>query len=349
MPSQIFIKENLRIQAYGWPIYIALMLLVNHNIRPEVTASNQLVAFAITLLMFNACIGLFYTLFLKNWIWKSAVLIVVLFFTATELIQHFGASWIRDSTGPITLLPWSQQDEQYYWRMFNRYLGLLMMSAGLVFHIRSVINAHGLKKEAELRHAKELEAKEMEFAFHMVQINPHFLYNVLNGMQQRTKGVLPEVTESLDQLGDLMHYLLTASKDGVKRVLLFREIEAIESYILLERSRFENCYVDLKVIGEPTVHKLVPGTLLTLVENAFKYGIYTDVDHPIEIRLLIEADSLVFECSNTIDRSRKTSASSGLGHKNIIARMDAVFPGRYTFEALEEGDTYMVKMIINQF
>lgn len=344
MQSKIFLEENLKIQFWGWPIYFLLVLLINHHVRPDKTFIDQLVACGLFFLAFNGCILILYLVMMKKWIWKSVVLVILLYLLMTESIHFMGGVWI-DLKEDIH----SGETETYYWNMLNKYIGAWTMAVGLVFHIKATINARLREKEARLRHAKEIEAKEMEFAFRTVQNNPHFLMNVLTNLKQRTAQVLPDVAEHIGQIATLVTYQLSASNEGTKQVLLYKEINALQLYLALERSRFTECFVDFEITGQASHHKMVPTTLITLVENAFKYGLYTDSSNPVKIRLDIAEDQIVFQCTNTIDQSKQDRPSMGLGHKIIRTRLDFVYGERYSLEASKMGqDKYHVNLIIDQ-
>ncbi len=335
MLTKIFLQESIRVQLLCWPLYMLLMLLINSKVHPETGWLSQLLAWLILLVVFNGCLAILYIVFLKKMIWKSIVLIIILYIVLTEGVYYMGRGWVE-----LKEELFSTKREQYYWTMFANYIGVWIMAGGLLFHIKSRVNDRLRREQELLRYEKEIEAKEMEFALRTVQLSPHFLFNVLSGMRSRTQMVLPEVAKDMDSLADLMKYTLSASEEGKKKVLLYKEVEALEYYIALERSRFENTYIDYTVQGMSLSHKIVPVSLITLVENAFKYGVYTDAQCPMEIRLLITDDMLLFECTNKIDRAKVGLRSLGTGHKNLRSRLEIAFPGRYHFEALEMADDW---------
>lgn len=344
MPGKIFLRESIRIQLVCWPIYLLLMLLINSKLKPEADGLSQLIAWLILLFVFNACLAILYVVFLRKMIWKSLLLIIVLYVLLTEGMYYMGEEWIE-----LREELFSTKREQYYWTVFANYIGVWIMAGSLLFHIWSRINDRLRQEEALRRHQKEIEAREMQFALRTVQVNPHFLFNALAGMRSRTQELLPAVAGDMDRLSDLMWYILSASEEGKKKVLLYKEVEALESYIALERSRFEHTYIDYRVEGMSLSHKIVPVSLITLVENAFKYGIYTEGQTPIEIKLSITEEAVLFECTNRIDKAKGLQSSLGTGHRNLRSRLEIAFPGCYQFEALEIGDDrYYVGLRIEQ-
>lgn len=339
MPKYFFMRENLRIQCMAWPLYCTIVLIINNQIRPYITFGDECIALILLILIFNACMLIFYAMVLKKWIWKSVALVILLFILLAELIGQLELFGVRI---------YNAQEATYYWTMLSKYIGVWIMAAGLVFHIKSQLNVKLKQQETELRHQKEMEAKEMEFAFRTVQLNPHFLFNVLSTIQGKTIQLLPEVAHDMEQLAQLLRYLLESSDQVKKKVLLINEMEALEQYIQLEKSRFDHVYMQYRVVGEPTFHKVGPGLLITLVENAFKYGLYTDHDKPIIISLCIDEDKIVFECSNWIDIAKKKSASLGIGLKNLQERLEFAFSNGFKYDTSIKDNRYNVRLLINQ-
>jgi sensor histidine kinase YesM len=123
--------------------------------------------------------------------------------------------------------------------------------------------------------ALELKASlaEARLAGLRAQLNPHFLYNVLNtaamlAREQRTE----ETVSVLARLGDLLRYVLREEASGETE--LRDEVEFLRRYLDLERIRFaDRLQVSFEV--DPALDAVkVPSLLLQpLVENAVRHGI----------------------------------------------------------------------------
>src|SRR6202012_5364790 len=84
------------------------------------------------------------------------------------------------------------------------------------------------------RQKMELEQKQL-----LAQINPHFIFNCLNSIQQFV--VQNDTLNANKYLADfalLMRQTLDNSKDGV--ITLRREMEYLENYLSFESMRFED-------------------------------------------------------------------------------------------------------------
>ena len=137
------------------------------------------------------------------------------------------------------------------------------------------IDAIRLAHERYERQLREQEigrlASEAELRALRSQINPHFLFNALT-----TIGYLIQTapTRALDTLMKLTALLRAVLRSEGEFTTLGRELDLIESYLDIERARFEH---RLRVhIDVPTALKSlrVPPLLLQpVVENAVKHGI----------------------------------------------------------------------------
>lgn len=107
------------------------------------------------------------------------------------------------------------------------------------------------------------------------QMNPHFIYNVLNTVQ----GLLydnrkTEVGNLLGNFSDLMRKTLQASDQQLQS--LREEIENISLYLELEKARFDKDFeyvIEVNLIDDPS-DLIIPSMLLQpFAENAVKHGL----------------------------------------------------------------------------
>lgn len=118
----------------------------------------------------------------------------------------------------------------------------------------------------------ELANKSIELKALQAQINPHFIYNTLQciaaeSLEQNNL----ELYRSITTLGQMMQYSMDTRHTCVE---LRQEIDNCVHYTALQKMRFSNTDVELKLDTSPDTLKLpVPKMILQpLVENAFKHG-----------------------------------------------------------------------------
>lgn len=120
----------------------------------------------------------------------------------------------------------------------------------------------------------EQKARTNQLTVLRTQMNPHFLFNALNSIQEFI--ILNEkrlANEYLGKFAQLMRtYLDHSSKDWIP---LLEEISALKLYLELEQLRFEDIKIDLQIFPE-LIHEeiLIPPLFVQpYVENAFKHGL----------------------------------------------------------------------------
>ena len=92
------------------------------------------------------------------------------------------------------------------------------------------------------------------------QLNPHFLFNALTLVQNKIDPASPG-QEVVQMLSDYLRYSLATSKPLEP---LGRELDALESYLELQRARFVgnlDCFIEA---SPAALHVLVPPMLMVL-------------------------------------------------------------------------------------
>jgi LytS/YehU family sensor histidine kinase len=150
------------------------------------------------------------------------------------------------------------------------YAFLLVAWSGLYFGIQ----AHFAHQEARLRLAEaEAHAAAARLRALRLQLNPHFLFNALNGVSTLiAEGRTADANRMLARLGDLLRDTLEG--DDRAEVPLEDELALARRYLDVERSRFGDL-LRVEVRAERGAERaLVPALILQpLVENAVKHAI----------------------------------------------------------------------------
>lgn len=204
-------------------------------------------------------------------------------------------------------------------------------------------------RELELLNARlELEKKEADFQLLKAQINPHFLYNSLNYLYAGALPVSDKLAEGILTLSEIMKYSFSTSDHEVNgKVLLKDEISYVEKVIKMNSLRFnEHFHVTFNASGVGETDRIIPFVLITIVENALKYGEVTDANHPVTFNLEISNGELNFEGSNKKRNLHTPVPSTGLGMSNMISRLKKRYADRFELKVTETADVYSVKLKI---
>jgi LytS/YehU family sensor histidine kinase len=189
----------------------------------------------------------------------------------------------------------------------------------------------------------QLQLKEQELKFLKMQIHPHFLFNTLNtlyGFALKKSEKAPEMILKLSNLLDYILYQVDKPK-----VLLQDEINHIEDYISLEKSRFQEglqITFDKKLMDEKL--EIAPMLLLPFVENAFKHGKQIDGVVKISITLKVDKNELNFRVENSA--IKKEHSKSGIGLENIKKRLEMLYPEKHILEISQNGELFKVNLKI---
>ncbi|HBH47688.1 MAG TPA: hypothetical protein DDX98_03570, partial [Bacteroidales bacterium] len=146
------------------------------------------------------------------------------------------------------------------------------------------------------------------------QINPHFLFNSLNGLVT----LVDENTKAVDYIQNLSEFLRYILKSRDTELVLVRsEVEMMKKYIIIQQLRFgKNLQVDLDIPENYYHYSLPPLVLQMLVENCIKHNIVAS-DNPLQIAIKASKKEIIVR--NNLQKKFENN-STGHGLKNIIER-----------------------------
>ena len=215
----------------------------------------------------------------------------------------------------------------YFGRDFNTQI-LLVLCAFLIKCIRDFFKNEALK----------IEKITMELAYLKSQINPHFLFNTMNNLYGLSLSEPEKTPDVILKISEMMRYMLYESNE--EKVPLTKEIEYLNSYIELEKIRYEGqTFVDFTVEGNTNNKLIAPLLLISFIENIFKHGNIQDADNQVVICLKVEDNQLIFKQKNTI-AIREKDKMGGLGLKNVERRLFLLYPNKYTLNIKNDNGIY---------
>ncbi len=185
-----------------------------------------------------------------------------------------------------------------------------------------------------------------ELRFLKNQINPHFLFNMLNNANVLIRKNPAEASQVLFKLEDLLRYQM--NDNFREHVPLRSDIRFLNDYLNLEKIRRDHFDYSITEEGEIDAIQLPALLFIPFVENAVKHNF--DSEHPSFVHLFFKVDNdrLEFRCENSkpavaIAKSRV----GGIGLTNIRRRLELLYPGRYLLEVAETENQYTVTLKLN--
>ncbi|MEO7562207.1 MAG: histidine kinase [Ferruginibacter sp.] len=178
------------------------------------------------------------------------------------------------------------------------------------------------------------------------QINPHFLFNILNTIYIQVETSPDKARQSIHSLSHLLHYQFNQGAN--EKVALEMEIAYMEDYILLQRSRLEEI-VEVNFIKtiDNAAYTIAPLILITFVENSFKHFAANNVTPKINIELFIKKGNLFFNVINSSRNIQNEKDRKRIGIMNVKRRLELLYPGKYSLRTEDMASTYYVELKIN--
>ncbi|MDD4514530.1 histidine kinase [Massilibacteroides sp.] len=185
----------------------------------------------------------------------------------------------------------------------------------------SVILLRQLRSKQEMMLAYEkLKSEKFKSSYNalMGQINPHFFFNSLNGLNALIRGGEKEQTlQYLDELSNVFRYILQSNHKEL--VSLSEELQFVKAYTYLLSVRYEGkLFFSIQTDPGYLFWHLPILSILPLVENAVKHNVISR-QYPLRIDIYTTQDDQVV-VSNKIQPKVEESKGSGIGLKNLWER-----------------------------
>ena len=231
----------------------------------------------------------------------------------------------------------------YIPKIFNKIIsnyGIPVLAATIVIFKKWYIDELNSKKLAQ-------EKLEAELKFLKSQIHPHFLFNTLNNLYALTLIKSEKTPDVVLKLSGLLDYMLYNSNDEF--VSLEKEIEILESYLELEKLRYDK-RLDLKYHLEGNIKnkQIAPLILLPFLENSFKHGASNDRATPkVVINIRVAEEYLhLYVFNSTPAKNNQEKVSEGIGLKNVRRRLELIYPDAHQLDCIQKPKHFEVDLKI---
>lgn len=220
---------------------------------------------------------------------------------------------------------------------------IIILSVSIVFFLILFLLYKYRMKQRLKKQTQEKRLRELQMAAIRAQMNPHFLFNSLNSVQnliQQNRAQEAHLYLS-DFAGMIRKVLRNSDKEEVS---LAEEIEMLEQYLKLEQLRFDFNY---SIEVDPKIDQnlfMVPSMILQPVaENAILHGLqHKTGDKIMSIRILKHANTvqiIVDDNGIGIEAAKKLKTNSnGVGlrmNEERIQMMKEKYGGNYSFKLID--------------
>ncbi len=229
-----------------------------------------------------------------------------------------GTMFAREAAEVAAHPPWPPIG---HWVMFT---SVLSTWCSLYFGIKAMLDleAERARSVCALKLADSARLRALQS-----QLNPHFLFNALNGIATLIReGERTRAADTVDTLSDFLR--LTLQKLDSPEIPVREELAFIEQYLRIQRLRFGSA-VEATVDADPDTHDaLVPTLILQpLVENAVRHGVLARAQGGalfVSIRRRDEALVITVEDDGP-GLNGESAHPYGVGFKNSAERLAALY------------------------
>lgn len=237
----------------------------------------------------------------------------------------------------------------YFWEtslfsIFVLLFLLLLITISVIYYRKKLI----------IQHNQQLLLNTLELKSLKAQMNPHFLFNILNNLQSAY--ILKDEIEA-NKIFIKFSSLLRSTLDIVNndRITLNNEINYLKSYLELESSRYENFNFNFFIDDKLEINKIVIPVMVLqpIIENSLIHGLAASKrdTKQITINFNIVNENIQVEIidngvgrSNKIEKVEKKNKSYGTKIiKERLSIMKILEKKNYSFELI---DVYENSLII---
>jgi LytS/YehU family sensor histidine kinase len=204
---------------------------------------------------------------------------------------------------------------------------LIFHGAWVAIYLVFAMQRH--RHQAELRQAQLGEALQTaELRLLKSQLNPHFLFNALNGLRSLIVDDPTHARDAVTQLARTLRYSLASGEEDL--VSLERELEMVDDYLSLESMRLaERLRVEREIAPAARTVRVPVMLLQTMVENAIKHGIaQLKEGGTLRIAAHVQEKELVLRVVNPRPIDNSPAESGGVGLRNSSERLRLMFGSR---------------------
>jgi len=273
---------------------------------------------------------------------------------------HIVAAWAFAATVSVGLLGfrvlfWPDLWSSPRWwtyaeRQFITNLDWALMTYAALAALGHAVAFHHEARERAVR-AAQLEARLAEARLQTLeaQLQPHFLFNTLNAISALVHRDPDAADRTISLLSDLLR--LTLQRPVLQEVTVKEEIEFLEKYVEIERTRFQHRLTVRFTIDPDVLDARVPRLILQpLVENAIRHGIAPRPEGgTLEIIARPHDGSLWLEVRDDgpgLTGRALDALQQGIGLSNTRSRLECLYGRNHRLEFSTGGRGLAVRIVV---
>ncbi|MBV8388648.1 MAG: histidine kinase [Mucilaginibacter sp.] len=191
----------------------------------------------------------------------------------------------------------------------------------------------------------EKEKVTSELNFLRSQVNPHFLFNVMNTIYFQIDKANTDARLTVEKFSEMLRYQLYEC--NTDKIPIQKELHYIKNYVAIQTLRVEkDSDINLSVEGEMDDFSIAPLLILPIVENAFKHISNFKEAGKNRIQITIKKqnnDTLIIDALNTYDQAagqKHLMQTGGLGIQNLQRRLELLYPEKHELNINKEENIF---------
>lgn len=190
-----------------------------------------------------------------------------------------------------------------------------------------------------------MQQMETELKYLRSQINPHFLFNSLNNIDELIYENQEKASKAIFHLSEILRYVLKESE--ISLVDAIKEIDFINNYIDFVRFSFkEKDFINCTINGDYLNRQVPPLLFIPIIENAIKYTDRKATMPGIVIKIKFSENTIECECFNKCSTLLEKQNQNGIGLKNLKRRLELIYPRNHTLDINKSNEEFYVKLKI---
>jgi len=320
-------------QVIGWGGYGLAMSVFSYLYRtPHELPQNEIISNVALCLVAFALTHLFRIIFKRNaWIEYPLprLVVVVLFSNFVMSSLYVGTTLLITGWFGLDLNELGWEDISL---LVVNYMTLFLLWSVIYFAIAFFSR---YRREEIERLKWENALKEFELNKLKSQLNPHFVFNALNGIRSLVDEDPSKAKNAITQLSNILRSSLLS--DRARTIPFSEELKTVNDYLNLEKIRFDERLMFSTDLDPNTFGVMVPPMMIqTLVENAVKHGLSKRVQGgKISISSKIEKGFAEIRIDNT--GTLKGTDSDGFGILNTLHRLELIYNIPDLFSIVQSG------------
>ncbi len=235
---------------------------------------------------------------------------------------------------------------------YDNWIAYIISATGTLFLMTFLFSIGYLaQKYFEVNRQKEAIQKQQmtaELSLLKSQINPHFLFNVLNSIYSLSLKKSDQTSVVVLKLSDLLRYMLYETQQ--EQVPLEKELKMLQDYLDIEQTRISPIHdIKVNIKTDKNSYYIAPLILIPFIENAVKHGLDSMIEQSfLHMDIQVKEQQLQLLCRNSYkSQQMEKKAESGIGLINVRKRLELIYPNQYHLSIDNQDHVFSVSLLLN--